>query len=137
MSKGAATRPDRIPRKIYEAELLRLQGELVKVQEWVRAEGNRLVVIFEGRDPGEPGVEVLGDPLDGAALAGGVAALEDDDDALLLGPDPLLDLDQLDLEPEQLGLVDRGRELLVPAAWSPVALRHVRSLIRSGPRVRL
>ena len=44
------TRPDRIPRKVYEAELLRLQGELVKVQEWVRAEGHRLVVIFEGRD---------------------------------------------------------------------------------------
>ena len=50
MSKQASTRPDRIPRKVYEAELLRLQGELVKVQEWVRAEGNRLVVIFEGRD---------------------------------------------------------------------------------------
>ena len=26
----------RVPRKLYEAELLRLQGELVKVQEWVR-----------------------------------------------------------------------------------------------------
>jgi polyphosphate kinase 2 len=31
-------------------ELLRLQGELVKLQEWVRAEGARLVVVFEGRD---------------------------------------------------------------------------------------
>jgi polyphosphate kinase 2 len=35
---------------VYEKELLRLQGELVKLQEWVRAEGVRLVVIFEGRD---------------------------------------------------------------------------------------
>lgn len=40
----------RFPKKVYEDELLRLQGELVKVQEWVRAEGKRLVVVFEGRD---------------------------------------------------------------------------------------
>ncbi len=40
----------RVPRKVYETELLRLQGELVKVQEWVRAEGKRVVVVFEGRD---------------------------------------------------------------------------------------
>ncbi|WP_435652445.1 polyphosphate kinase 2 [Kitasatospora purpeofusca] len=37
-------------RKPYEHELLRLQHELVKLQEWVRAEGARLVVVFEGRD---------------------------------------------------------------------------------------
>ncbi|GAA1023917.1 polyphosphate kinase 2 [Acrocarpospora pleiomorpha] len=36
--------------KPYQKELFRLQGELVKLQEWVRAEGKRLVVIFEGRD---------------------------------------------------------------------------------------
>jgi len=41
---------DRLPKKLYEQELLRLQGELVTLQEWVRAEGKRLVVIFEGRD---------------------------------------------------------------------------------------
>ena len=35
---------------MYEPELLRLQTELVKLQEWVRAEGARLVVVFEGRD---------------------------------------------------------------------------------------
>ncbi len=45
-----ADQPARLPRKVYEHELLRLQGELVKLQEWVRAEGARLVVIFEGRD---------------------------------------------------------------------------------------
>src|ERR1700730_11803065 len=39
-----------MPKKIYEKELFRLQGELVKLQEWVRTEGARLVVIFEGRD---------------------------------------------------------------------------------------
>jgi polyphosphate kinase len=45
-----AKKPERVPRKIYEGELLRLQAELVKVQEWVRAERVRLVVVFEGRD---------------------------------------------------------------------------------------
>ena len=41
---------ERVPRKLYRAELLRLQAELVKLQEWVRAEKARLVVVFEGRD---------------------------------------------------------------------------------------
>ncbi|MEV6158064.1 polyphosphate kinase 2 [Nonomuraea sp. NPDC052129] len=40
----------RLPRKAYEKELFRLQGELVKLQEWVRVRGRRVVVIFEGRD---------------------------------------------------------------------------------------
>lgn len=35
---------------VYEAELLRLQAELVEMQEWVKATGQRVVVIFEGRD---------------------------------------------------------------------------------------
>jgi polyphosphate kinase 2 len=42
--------PERLPRKAYRRELYRLQGELVALQEWVRAEGARLVVLFEGRD---------------------------------------------------------------------------------------
>jgi polyphosphate kinase len=37
-------------RKPYERELLRLQEELVKMSEWVRSSGARVVVIFEGRD---------------------------------------------------------------------------------------
>jgi polyphosphate kinase 2 len=36
--------------KQYEKELLRLQTELVYMQEWVVAQGKRLVVLFEGRD---------------------------------------------------------------------------------------
>ncbi|WP_336922367.1 polyphosphate kinase 2 [Aquipuribacter sp. SD81] len=40
----------RVPKKRYEKELLRLQAELVTMQEWVRATGERLVVVFEGRD---------------------------------------------------------------------------------------
>ncbi|MEV5976656.1 polyphosphate kinase 2 [Streptomyces sp. NPDC052114] len=39
-----------VKKRPYERELFRLQTELVKVQEWVRAEGTRLVVVFEGRD---------------------------------------------------------------------------------------
>ena len=39
-----------VPRQLYEAELLRLQAELVKLKEWVRTTGERLVVVFEGRD---------------------------------------------------------------------------------------
>ncbi|MGV9452502.1 polyphosphate kinase 2 [Streptomyces sp. NPDC003635] len=46
----AGNRAEKLPRKVYEKELLRLQTELAKLQEWVRAEGARLVVIFEGRD---------------------------------------------------------------------------------------
>src|SRR6266702_218627 len=49
-SGGQDARPQRLPRKIYEKELFRLQAELVKLQEWVRSEGARVVVIFEGRD---------------------------------------------------------------------------------------
>ena len=30
-----ASGPDRVPRKVYDRELLRLQAELVKLQEWV------------------------------------------------------------------------------------------------------
>jgi polyphosphate kinase len=40
----------KISDEVYEAELFRLQTELVKLQEWVRYSGARLVVVFEGRD---------------------------------------------------------------------------------------
>jgi polyphosphate kinase len=43
------TRP-KISDEVYEAELFRLQTELVKLQEWVRFSGARVVIIFEGRD---------------------------------------------------------------------------------------
>ena len=36
--------------EFYEKELARLQRELVKMQEWVRQEGLRVCVLFEGRD---------------------------------------------------------------------------------------
>jgi polyphosphate kinase 2 len=40
----------RLPRQAYEQELTRLQAELVKMQNWTRTSGARIVVIFEGRD---------------------------------------------------------------------------------------
>ena len=39
-----------IDKKSYEKELARLQVELVKLQEWIRAQKLKVVVIFEGRD---------------------------------------------------------------------------------------
>jgi len=46
--KPAAAR--KVSTAVYEAELFRLQTELVKLQEWTRETGARIVVIFEGRD---------------------------------------------------------------------------------------
>ena len=40
----------RISKKIYNRELGRLHIELVKLQEWIKAEGLKVVVVFEGRD---------------------------------------------------------------------------------------
>ena len=40
----------KISAEVYEKELARLQVELVKMQEWVKHEGLKVVVIFEGRD---------------------------------------------------------------------------------------
>ncbi len=42
--------PAKLTDSVYEAELYRLQGELATMQQWVRAEGARIVVVFEGRD---------------------------------------------------------------------------------------
>ena len=40
----------KITNKFYEEELAKLQGELVKLQYWVKAQGLKVVMIFEGRD---------------------------------------------------------------------------------------
>ena len=40
----------RIKTKVYEAKLAELQIELVKLQEWIKHKGLKVVVIFEGRD---------------------------------------------------------------------------------------
>jgi polyphosphate kinase len=43
-------RRERLETRHYEAELARLQVELVKLQEWIRARGLKVVCLFEGRD---------------------------------------------------------------------------------------
>jgi polyphosphate kinase 2 len=50
--KQGKSKPPRvkIPNEVYEAEIFRLQTEFVKLQEWLKHAGARLVVIFEGRD---------------------------------------------------------------------------------------
>ena len=50
VGEGLLTPEGRLARKQYFRELFRLQGELVKLQDWVVHTGRRLVVIFEGRD---------------------------------------------------------------------------------------
>ena len=39
-----------VDRRVYFKELFRLQGELVKLQDWVQHQKLKVVVIFEGRD---------------------------------------------------------------------------------------
>ena len=48
----AAEHPERemLDRRIYFKELFRLQGELVKLQDWVAQEKCKIVILFEGRD---------------------------------------------------------------------------------------
>jgi len=47
---GLTSEQQTLNKKTYEKELRRLQIELVKLQEWVRSRGLKVVVIFEGRD---------------------------------------------------------------------------------------
>lgn len=49
-SKKSKSKPAKLKRKEYEAELETLQVELVKLQSWVKHTGARIVVVFEGRD---------------------------------------------------------------------------------------
>ena len=44
------TAPEKMNNKDYEREMFKLQTELVKLQEWVKKSGARIVIIFEGRD---------------------------------------------------------------------------------------
>jgi polyphosphate kinase len=49
-----------VPKKSREEELRKLQIELCKLQEWVRQEGLRIIVIFEGRDAAGKGGAIKG-----------------------------------------------------------------------------
>jgi polyphosphate kinase 2 len=47
---GGDTETKKLKRKIYEKELRKLQVELCRVQDWVKAEGAKIIILFEGRD---------------------------------------------------------------------------------------
>ena len=49
-SKQKSKQNQKISRKKYEAELAKLQIELVKLQRWVQHKGLKVMVLFEGRD---------------------------------------------------------------------------------------
>ena len=44
------SRSKRLSKPVYSEELANLQSELVKLQEWIRHKGLKVVVVFEGRD---------------------------------------------------------------------------------------
>lgn len=50
MAEEKKSKKKKIAKAHYEAELERLQMELVKLQEWVKHKGLKLVIVFEGRD---------------------------------------------------------------------------------------
>jgi polyphosphate kinase 2 len=50
MSGSKKSKKKRLDKALYEAELTRLQVELVTMQRWVTATGARVLVLFEGRD---------------------------------------------------------------------------------------
>jgi len=50
MAHDKANSNGKIKRKLYEKELGKLQVELCHLQEWVKATGARIIILFEGRD---------------------------------------------------------------------------------------
>lgn len=50
VADAETTGSGKLKRKAYEAELRKLHVELVKLQEWVRHEGKKVCIVFEGRD---------------------------------------------------------------------------------------
>lgn len=54
---NTASPKSKLKRKEYDKELRRLQADLCQLQEWVKHSGQRIIIIFEGRDgagKGEP-----------------------------------------------------------------------------------
>ena len=47
---AATGHPGKMKRKVYENELHKLQVDLCQLQDWVKATGARIIVVFEGRD---------------------------------------------------------------------------------------
>ena len=49
-NKSKPKYPEKMKAKTYEKELRKLQARLCQLQDWVKAKGLRVIIIFEGRD---------------------------------------------------------------------------------------
>ena len=58
MAKDAGADDGKMRRKLYEKELRKLQVELCHMQDWLKAEWARVIVLFEGRDAAGKGVTI-------------------------------------------------------------------------------
>jgi len=47
---GTSRTPAKLKRKVYEDELRKLPVKLCRLQDWVKAKGLRIIIVFEGRD---------------------------------------------------------------------------------------
>ena len=63
--EGRSHKIERLNKKLYEAELVKLQTQLVKMQYWIKETGYRMIVLFEGRDAAGKGgtIKRLTEPL--------------------------------------------------------------------------
>lgn len=58
-SDGWVLKPQKMQKGAYEKSLVKLQIELVKLQEWIKSQGLKVVVIFEGRDAAGKGGAIM------------------------------------------------------------------------------
>lgn len=58
-SEGMVSTPQKMKKGVYEETLVSLQIELVKLQEWIKSQGLKVVVIFEGRDAAGKGGAIM------------------------------------------------------------------------------
>ncbi|MCW2542050.1 MAG: hypothetical protein JWN95_3775 [Frankiales bacterium] len=76
--------------------------------------------LFQSDHAGSAGIQMLGEAFDGAALAGGIPAFEDQDDFLAAGFNPVLQLQQFDLKcPLALLVLAAGHSLVVRVVLAP------------------
>lgn len=107
-----ARRAEKLARKTYERELLRLQTERAKLLERVRADGARLVVILEGREAAGKGGSVKRATGHFNPRVARIAVLEDPVRRRKLSP-PVLEMPE---RPEPIGhrCPPRGLRTCVP-----------------------
>ena len=91
---GAVEDHELAPCRQVRHETLKIPLRILAIRRFARREDTRF-----------PRAHMLGQPLDGAILAGAVAAFDDDEHARALGDQPALQFDELDLQRAQIVLV--------------------------------